>query len=200
MALIQRVTALIAALCVSGVLGVAQAADDPASARAEGFCRALLQAAKSGKGASIQQRAARLEPRVADDFNLQVLAPLAVGEPWARMTPAERGALVAELTHYTAARFASELDADTGQRCVVDPKVETRGPDKLVRTKVVDPQDTISLNYRLREYGGAWKIIDVYYNGVSQLTTQRADFAGVVRTQGTAGLIARLKELTAQLR
>ena len=195
----QRPIALLAALSCAGLVNAAQAAEDPAATRVEGFCRGLAQAAKLGR-ASVQQKAGRLEPLVADDFNIPMMAQLAIGEPWSRMSANEREALTAALTRYTAARYAAELDDDTAARCTVDPRVDTRGPDKLVRTKVPDPDGPVSVNYRLRQDGGGWKVIDVYYNGVSELATQRADFAGVVRAQGAAGLVARLKELTAKMR
>ena len=38
----------------------------------------------------------------------------------------------------------------------------------------------VPISYRLRQSGGGWKIIDVFYrNSISQIATRRADFAGV---------------------
>jgi len=107
---------------------------------------------------------------------------------------------VAALTRHTAARYAQEFDSYTGQKCVVDPAVQTRGPDKLVKSQIVEPHDSSSVNYRLRQYSGAWKVIDVYYQGVSQLATERADFAGVLAAGGPPALVAKLNELTAKMR
>jgi len=71
----------------------------------------------------------------------------------------------------------------------------------LVKSRIVQAGEApAALNYRLREYAGGWKIIDIYYEGVSQLATQRADFAGVLRTGGTSALVKRLDDLTASLR
>jgi phospholipid transport system substrate-binding protein len=193
---------MLAVVCASlfGFARTGHAADDPAALRVGEFCRALLHSAKGAAAASVQQRTVRLDPLVAEDFNIPVMAQLTVGESWARMSGAEHGAITAALTRYTAARYATEVDSDTGQRCVVEPRVDVRGPDRLVRTKVVDPDGTTAVNYRLRQYGSEWKIIDVFYNGVSELATQRADFAGVVHSQGAAGLVAKLKDLTTKMR
>jgi phospholipid transport system substrate-binding protein len=193
---------MVAIVCASllGSAGAGHAADDPAALRVGEFCRALLHSTKGAAAASVQQRTARLELLVAEDFNIPVMAQLTVGESWARMSGAERGAVTAALTRYTAARYATEVDSDTGQRCIIEPRVDVRGPDKLVRTKVVDPEGSTAVNYRLRQYAGEWKIIDVFYNGVSELTTQRADFAGVVHAQGATGLVAKLRDLTSKMR
>lgn len=187
-----------AALVLTG--GVANATSDPAAARADGLCNGVLDAVKQAKGAGAEARAQRIQPVVQQGFNLQVMAQFAIGEPWTKMSPADHAALEAALARYTAARYAHEFDSYSGQQCVTDEAVVTRGPDKLVKSKIVDKGDASPVNYRLREYGGGWKVIDIYYNGVSQLATQRADFASVVRTSGAPGLIAKLNELTSKMR
>jgi phospholipid transport system substrate-binding protein len=54
-----------------------------------------------------------------------------------------------------------------------------------------------SLIYRLRESGGAWRIIDAVSGGVSQLAIQRADLATTIASGGAAGLAKRLAQLDA---
>ena len=49
------------------------------------------------------------------------------------------------------------------------------------------------------QVGGSWKIIDVYYGAISQLTTRRSDFAGPVASGGAAGLVTHLNQLTDKL-
>jgi phospholipid transport system substrate-binding protein len=188
------------ALCLAPFATARAAPADPAAQRVEKLCNGVLQAVKQTSGAGLQARARRLQPVIADGFDLGVMAEFAIGPAWVRMTSAEHTALIAALTRYTAARYAQEFDGYSGQRCVVDPAVVTRGPDKLVRSQIVEPRETSSVNYRLRQYGGAWKVIDVYYEGVSELATERADFAGVLQSGGARGLIARLEELTAKMK
>lgn len=198
--MILRYGMLAAAAAVVLIGGVAKAASDPAAARADGLCNGVLEAVKQAKGASAEARAQKIQPVVQQGFNLQVMAQFAIGEPWTKMSPADHAAVEAALARYTAARYAHEFDSYSGQQCVIDEAVVTRGADKLVKSKVVEKGDSSPVNYRLREYGGAWKVIDIYYNGVSQLATQRADFASVVRTAGAPGLVAKLNELTAKMR
>lgn len=194
-----KITGLTAAL---GLLlaGGAHAAADPAAVRVEALCNGMLEAVKQAKGPGAQARTRNLQPVVEQGFNLEAMAQFAIGEPWKAMSAAEHAQVAAALTRYTAARYAHEFDGFHGQRCAVDPAVTTRGPDKLVKSQVTEGGDSTSVNYRLREYGGAWKVIDVYYKGVSQLATERADFAGVVRSGGASGLVAKLNELTAKMR
>ena len=178
----------------------AKAAPDPAATRIDGLCGGLIDASKAFKGVAPQARARKLEPLVDTNFNLEAMAQFAIGDGWAKFSPSDRSALIAALNRYMAARYAHEFETYSGQHCVVDPTVVTRGVDKLVRSQIVDRDDKSSVNYRLREYGGSWKVIDIYYEGVSQLATQRADFATTLRTSGAPGLIVKLNALTAAMR
>lgn len=178
----------------------AVAATDPAASRVESLCNGVLDAVKQTKEASAQARARNLLPVVERSFNLDAMAQFAIGAPWTTLSPREQSAVVAAFSRYTAARYAQEFDGFHGQRCVVDPMVTARGPDRLVKSQIADADGGAPVNYRLREYGGAWKVIDVFYKGVSQLATERADFASVLRTGGAPALVTKLNELTAKMR
>jgi len=195
----KRLTGAALMLCLI-LAGSAKAAADPAATQVEGLCNGMLEAVKHTKEASGPARARSLLPVVEQAFNLDAMAQFAIGAPWTAWSAKERSEVVTALTRYTAARYAQEFGTIHNQRCVVDPAVTTRGPDKLVKSQVVDAGDTTAVSYRLREYGGHWKVIDVFYKGVSQLATERADFAEVVKSGGANGLTAKLGELTAKMR
>jgi phospholipid transport system substrate-binding protein len=184
--------------------GQARAAEDPAAIQVDKFCHAVLQATAGASGGSgLQARTQQLLPLIDQHFDIGAMAHFAVGEPWAQWSAADRAVVVNAMSRFTAARYASALEASHGQQqqqCVVDPAVVTRGPDKLVKSKMVEGGTSTSVNYRLRESGGAWKVIDVYYEGASQLLMQRADFAAIIRDKGAPGVVAKLKELTAKMR
>ncbi len=79
----------------------------------------------------------------------------------------------------------------------MDPNIVSRGTDKIVQTRLVPPHDApVSLMYRMRESDSAWKIIDVYYGSISQLTTRRSDFAGPVASGGAQALVTHLNSLS----
>jgi phospholipid transport system substrate-binding protein len=196
----RTIAAALSAVFCLVASGPARAAADPAAERVEALCNGVLEAVKQVKGATLPPRARALQPVLERSFNLEVMAQFAIGEPWTKMTAKDQAAVVSALTRYTSARYAQEFDAFTGQRCTVDAAVTTRGPDKLVKSQIVDAGGTTAVNYRLRAFGGEWRVIDVFYRGVSQLATQRADFASVVQSGGAAGLVSKLNELTAKTR
>jgi phospholipid transport system substrate-binding protein len=177
--------------------GAAAAPADPAAARVEAFDDALLAAMKAGAAAGAKGRDRTLRPAVESAFDLSTMTRYAVGPAWATMTDGQHSDLVRAFERYTSANYAHNFDAYSGQKFVIQA-VQTRGPDKIVQVQLVS-RDPTALMYRLHETPAGWKIIDVYYNGISQLTTRRADFAGPISSGGASGLLTHLNDLTAKL-
>lgn len=177
----------------------AQAAD-PARATVEALDDGLLAIMKAGKAAGVAGRAAKIGPVVDHAYDIPLMTRLAVGPAWNQITPADQTALVAAFRRLTIAQYAQNFDGWSGESFVVDPKVDARGGDKLVRTTLKPTKgEAVAISYRLRQSGGQWKIIDVYYkNAISQLATRRSDFAGILSSGGAKALIAHLDRLAAK--
>lgn len=172
---------------------------DPATATIAALDNGLLAIMHAGAGAGQAGRARQIAPVIDRAFDLPLMARLSVGPAWTRFTPQNQQALVAAFRAMTIAQYARNFDGWSGQRFAILPQVDTRGTDRLVRTTLSSPGGaTEVLDYRLRQDGGAWKIIDVYYrNAISQLATRRSDFAAVVAQGGAPALIAHLGRLAA---
>ena len=67
-----------------------------------------------------------------------------------------------------------------------------------MHTKLVSTDGTaVDLAYRMRESGGEWKVIDVYFNGaISQLSQQRADYAATLQSGGAKALVKKIDDLS----
>jgi phospholipid transport system substrate-binding protein len=175
--------------------GPARAAD-PAIATIDGFDNGLLETMKDGKNLGVKGRYRKLSPVIERSFDLAAMTRFAVGPAWASFTPAQQQAVTEAFTKLSIASYAHNFADYDGQRFEIDPAVQTRGPDKIVQTHMIRPHDApVALTYRMRESGGAWKIIDIYYGAISQLTTRRSDFAAPIAAGGASGLIAHLNGL-----
>jgi len=187
---------LAAGLLLALAVGPAARAD-PAASQIEAFDAALIDTMKAAKALGVEGRYRRLEPIVARAFDFATMTRFAVGPSWASIPPAQQQALIGAFGRLTAASYAHDFDGYSGERLDLDPNVLTRGPDKVVTTHLISPgQAPVTIAYRMREYGGTWKIIDVFYNGaISQLSTRRADFASTLAHGGAPALIAHLDAL-----
>ena len=169
-----------------------RAAADPAVPTIESFDAALIQTMKKGP-AGAQARFKTIEPAVNTAFDLPAMVKFAVGPGWDMIAPADQASLLTAFTRFTAANYAHNFESYSGQTLKVLPDVQTRGADKLVKTELNDGGSVTPLTYRMRQSGGAWKVIDVYYNGsISQLTTQRSDFSATLASGGAKALVQKL--------
>jgi phospholipid transport system substrate-binding protein len=190
-----------AALAVLAVaVAPAARAADPAAVRIEAFDRALVDVMKQGPALGPRGRFRRLEPVVEDAFDLPLMTRYAVGRDWNDMSAADHAALVRAFARLSAASYAHNFDRYGGERFEVLPTVQTRGPDKVVTSRLTPSSGApVSLSYRMQLSGGTWKIVDVYYGAISQLANRRADFAAPLAAGGAKGLEAHLDALVAKL-
>ncbi len=188
-----RVFALAAALMPVAAAHAEQA--DPAAARITSFNGSLLDVMKQGRTLGMDGRYQRFLSLLEQSYDLPTMTRFVVGPGWTSISSADQAALVKAFARMSAVTYAINFGSFSGERFAVDPKVDTRGPDKLVRSTLVSGSNTNRLNYRLRSSGGSWKIIDVYYDGVSQMSVQRADYASTLQAGGAPALISKLNAL-----
>jgi len=176
-------------------------ASDPAAAKIESFDAAVIKTLQAGKAAGVAGRAKVVGPAVEQTFDLAYMTRVAVGPDWTKMSADDQAALLKAYSRYAVANWAKNFDNYSGQKLELDGPVQDRGGDKVVKTKLTGPgASPVSLMYRLRDTGSGWKVIDVYYNGgISQVATQRSDFASSLSSGGAKALVAKLDAQTDKL-
>jgi phospholipid transport system substrate-binding protein len=173
-----------------------EAATDPAAKQIQAFYDVLLDNMKRGKELGLTGRYNRLKPVIQQTYDLALMTSLTVGPSWSGLSAGDQQALTAAFERMTVANYAKNFDTFSGEKFVIDPAVQVHGTDKVVMTKMVTSGQTIPFNYRMRQTGGTWKVIDVYLNGfVSELATRRSDFAATLSTGGAPALVKKINEL-----
>ena len=173
---------------------------DPAAKQIQGFYDTLLDCMKNAKTLGLKGRYDKLKPAVEKAYNLPMMTSLVVGSGWSKLSASDQKALVQAFERMTIANYAKNFDSYSGEKFVVEPAVETRGPDKVVQSKLITSSETIPFNYRMRQSDGSWKVIDVYLNGfVSELATRRSDFASTLTAGGAQALIKKINDLADNL-
>jgi phospholipid transport system substrate-binding protein len=197
-----RLRPLLLQLVVTGTLliGAAYAVLDPAATQIESLDNALLASMKAAPTLTMAERFHQLAPVIDRTFDLPVMTAFAVGPAWANFSGEEQQELIAAFTRLTIASYAHNFRSFDGERFEIQPDVAVRGVDKIIQTRLISPHNApVNLTYRMRESAGSWKIIDVYYGAISQLTTRRADFTASIASGGASGLIAHLNSLSDDL-
>jgi phospholipid transport system substrate-binding protein len=118
---------------------------------------------------------------------------LAVGPAWSRFSDSERSQTIDAFGKFMVADYANQLGDYSGEGYKVDPAVEVRGGDQIVKSRL----GSTEIDYLMR---GA-RIVDIYANGtVSELAARRAEFSAILASSGGAErLTAELRQRTLQL-
>jgi phospholipid transport system substrate-binding protein len=169
----------------------------PEASQIDAFYTTLLETMKQAEELGIHGRYKKLKPAIERAFDLPGMTALAVGPTWNTMTPDQQRALIDAFTHMTVANYARSFDGYSGQKFEINPKVETRGDRRIVRTALIQKdKEPISLAYLMRQSGAAWKVIDVYYGGnISQIAARRSEFSATLKSGGADALQQKLREL-----
>lgn len=121
---------------------------------------------------------------------------MAVGPSWRKATEAQKSEILKLFrqllvsVYSGALKEASEYKVELRKgRPETDPRLA------LVRTNLVAKnRDPITLDYRLLNQDGQWKIFDVNVGGVWLVENYRSQFASVINNKGISGLIASLRD------
>jgi len=195
--LVRKLGLFVAALLVVMALGegLATAAPSDAAATIHRFYDALLNAMQSGPSLDEKGRYDRLAPVIGQSFDVPYMAQKAVGPGWAKLAPAQQEAVTDAFRRYMIATYADRFDSYAGEKFQVGG-VEPSSFGAIVQSRIVKSDGApVSINYLMRENGGAWQIADVYLTGtISQLATLRSQFSAVLARDGVDGLVTMLNQ------
>ena len=197
-----RVVSLAVAFLLTAFLTPAAKAEapDPAVQQVQTFYDALIDSMKHAKELGIKGRYDKLKPAIEQTFDFPDMVRYVIGPSWATMPAADQQALLVAFERMTIANYASIFDGYDGEKFVVEPATTVRGSDLVVQSKLVTKSQTIPFNYRMRQTGGIWKILDIYLNGyVSQVATQRSEYGATLVAEGPSGLVKKIDALSDKL-
>ena len=181
-------------------LSAADAGEGP-EAFLRGFAAEGLAVLRDGKLAQ-EDRRTMFRRLLQDHFDLALIGRFVLGKHWRRMPPGQRELYLAHFEDYVVALTTRRLARFTDETIELGRARPTGKADMVVASRIIRSEGAaVRLDWRLRPYGGDWRIIDVVVEGVSQALTQRNEFDAVIRSSdgGVDHLLKRLREQTRRL-
>jgi phospholipid transport system substrate-binding protein len=194
--------------------GTALAADpeiatDTPGATIESLHRGLVALSRDRPGAGLAERYRALEPLIEQTHDLPYIAEFALRKQWPALSEADRARFVAAFEKLSVTTYASRfknVTADAFKATGVgaaarDGQGGSTGSTRAqVQTAIARPgEPDISLEYLLQQKDGAWRIINIVADGVSDLALKRAEYQGVLAAGTIDELIAHVDAQTARL-
>ncbi len=176
----------------------------PLQARAESvgiaivqsFYDTLLTTMHDGQALGSRGRYGLIKPVIERIFDIPLMTRLTLGPHWDTADEAERQQVILAFEHYLVSNFAGRFDSYSGERLEITGERPASNEGNMFITSRITKStgEQVNIDYLLHNYGGHWKIIDVYYNGtISEVATRRSDYSKVLRDQGIGGLISMIK-------
>jgi phospholipid transport system substrate-binding protein len=190
------VLALLAHLPAGAVTPPANAQVAAPAAPVGTFYAVLLDTMKQAKRLGPKGRYDKLLPVIMHTFDVAGMMRIASGPGWESASPVQQAGLVEAFSRMMTATYASRFDDFTGETFEVSPAEDQPPGNKLVRTRLIQSNGkTVTLNYLMHNTPVGWKIADVYLDGtISQLTAQRAEYAGIMKSGGPDALAGSLRQ------
>ena len=160
----------------------------------------LLSAMSQGSASTFASRKAELTPVLSEAFDLPVVARLVLGKAFADLDTERRAAFTEAFSDMVYATYASRFKRANGVAFNIRETRPTRRARCVVRATIERPEkDPVRLDYLVHQRDGAWRIINVVAQGVSDLALKRAEYGAVIQREGFDALLHKLRAQTQRL-
>jgi phospholipid transport system substrate-binding protein len=169
-----------------------------ASAQAETATEALkardaeIRAALPPKGTEpTPETRKKLESIVTKAVDLDGMAKSALGKTWTETPPAKQKKFLEAFKSRFRKATSEQLDQYRSTEIKYFPE-KKEDEDTVVPTEVLVKGEPTRIDYRMRQTGGTWRIVDIVVDDVSTVENYRSSFNRIIKKEGMDGLIARL--------
>ena len=200
-------SALLALIAVTGALMLsagpvfAQDSPDGIVKKAVDEVTTAINADKSIQAGNRQRLNALVDRSVVPYLNLARMTQGAAGPHWARATPEQKQALIAQFKRMLVNTYAGAfINYRPDTKIEYKPMRMTAGDtDAVVRSLVTAGGEPIPIDYYLERVDGAWKVVDFSVFGARMVETYKNQFNSAIAAGGVDGLIKTLADKSTAL-
>jgi len=142
------------------------------------------------------ERRKQLKEALNRRFDFNEMARRSLGPDWRRLSPDQQKEFIALFTDLIEEAYLARIEAYNGEK-VEYLKARSDGDFAEVYTKLVDRTGReFSIDYRLYNVKGDWKVYDVVIEDVSLVSNYRSQFRRVLARSSPDELLRGLREKT----
>ena len=133
---------------------------------------------------SVEAKKAEFSQLLNDSFDMSTIGRFSLGTYWKTATPAQQQEYQKLFNTMIVKVYSKRFSDYKGQKFDVR-SARPEGKDSVVTSFIV-PSDgpQVQVDWRVRNKGGSYKVVDVIIEGVSMSLTQRSDFSSVIQQGG----------------
>lgn len=134
---------------------------------------------------SQSQKEKKFRSLLNDYFDMPTIGRFTLGSNWKDATDAQRAEYQKLFEDLVVKVYAGRFNDYKGQGFNVSSYRDVGKKDLMVSSYIIpDNGSKIKIDWRVRDKGGQYKVVDVIIEGVSMSLTQRADFNSVISRGG----------------
>jgi phospholipid transport system substrate-binding protein len=144
---------------------------------------------------SSDQKRDKITAVVERRFDFMTLSRLVMARNWGKLSKEQQEQFVVEFKRHLSITYGKNVENYRDEKVVITgDRAEARG-DWTVKSTIERPTaEDVKVDYRLRQIGGEWKMIDMIVEGVSLVANFRAQFQDIIAKNGPARVIELLRE------
>jgi phospholipid transport system substrate-binding protein len=144
--------------------------------------------------AKSRERRQKLEEAIYARFDFAEMAKRSLGAEWRKRSPAEQEEFVKLFTSLLQAAYLDDLESYNGEKVrYLNDRQEKDYAQ--VNTKITNKKgEDFSVDYRLQNMNGDWKVVDVVIENISLVNNYRSQFNHVIAKSSYAELVRTMKQ------
>lgn len=146
--------------------------------------------------ANTDERRERLKEVIYQRFDFTEMATRSLGPEWRRRSPEEQKEFVRLFTNLLETAYLNQIESYSGEKVQY---LKDREDDSYaeVDTRIVDNKgQEFSLDYRLHNVNGDWRVYDVVIEDISLVNNYRSQFNRVLARSSFEELLETMKKRT----
>jgi len=142
---------------------------------------------------STAQRRADIRKITESLFDFNEMSKRSLGGAWTQASPAERQEFVRLFSTLIASAYMGRIEQYAGEPITyVGERVD--GDEAAVQSRVVTPKGSeIGLEYRLYRADARWTVYDINVDGISLVSSYKAQFSRIIQRGSFADLLKQLR-------
>jgi phospholipid transport system substrate-binding protein len=162
----------------------------------------LLHAMREGEQLGYEGRFKLLEPVISQSHDSELIIKTILGATyWSQLDKEQKSLIVDTFRQLSIATYAGRFNQYEGEQFEIIEQRTLPHEQTLVRSQLTKSDGGIvNFDYVLHQTEGQWRIVNILFDGVSDLAIKRGEYRAIMQRDGFQALIELLKEKIALAR
>jgi phospholipid transport system substrate-binding protein len=186
---------LLPLISVVKIASAQEPAPDSAYATIYDLQQSLLQSMRDGAQLGFSGRVEFLAPVVNRTHDIELIIKTIIGATlWNTLNPEQHDLIIDTFRQLSIVTYAGQFKQHDGEQFNFIEQRDLPREQKLVRSQLIQGDGGIVVfDYVLHHTDGKWMIINILFDGVSDLAIKRSEYRSIMQRDGFQSLIDMLK-------